>query len=394
MTALWAGPLIAIIIIAILETKLYPFKSFYVIAGVAFALVIGGSVYLAFFITPKAKGPASVSRVEIAIPNAPESAPPPLDAPAPMSPASEIRSFLNRWASELAKAAASPGEAETLFTLYCPDVQRLSVSGPISPQKFTTTLAGLPGMGIHVSGIDIDMDAEPTPTAAFTLSLIKADATVTQAVTLAVKHTDTGLQIARESGVWDALKALDEMTRQPPAPVAALSPPPNIPEALPETEEQKTVKTATDSPPVPWTVQMASYRKWEVAKHTATALLSKGEPIYTTPVEVPGKGIWYRMFYGRYPDKTAADAALAAVKKSGAATAITTRKPLFLNIVTSEAPDARDRLVTKLIALGAFPMMSDDASACRVGAYRHPEEARGMVKRLSDAGIAYTLVKP
>ncbi len=78
------------------------------------------------------------------------------------------------------------------------------------------------------------------------------------------------------------------------------------------------------NPPIPapaqdlqYAVQVSSFRKKEQAHALKTKLMKKGYSAFVKRIELPGnKGIWYRVYMGRYIDRSSAKDAAARFEKA------------------------------------------------------------------------------
>lgn len=86
-----------------------------------------------------------------------------------------------------------------------------------------------------------------------------------------------------------------------------------------------TKKVENTLPPIPrtretkksYTIYIESYPKEELALRAARKLNRSGYEIYVARVNVPGKGIWYRVLLGRFKDKEASRKVMKELKKKG-----------------------------------------------------------------------------
>ncbi len=112
-------------------------------------------------------------------------------------------------------------------------------------------------------------------------------------------------------GIWSgsSTAAIDPAVR-----VAATGPPSTVP-APPPPPRGTTI-------PV-WSVQAGSFREAAAAEALARTLKGAasldGDPVWTRAEEVPGLGVWYRVWVGRYERKEEGEAAVDRVRRSGRA---------------------------------------------------------------------------
>ncbi|RJQ63415.1 MAG: SPOR domain-containing protein [Desulfobacteraceae bacterium] len=121
---------------------------------------------------------------------------------------------------------------------------------------------------------------------------------------------------------YEALKATTEESPLPP-------PPPEKKESLPKKVDPKPVKEEPPASPVEpkeeqrqaepkedrISIQVASLQDRKDADKLVTILRVKGFPAYRTLVEVPGKGVWFRIRVGPYEKREEAFQAMFRLKK-------------------------------------------------------------------------------
>jgi cell division septation protein DedD len=119
--------------------------------------------------------------------------------------------------------------------------------------------------------------------------------------------------------------------------------------------------TASAAPgdPAPWSVHVGSYRSVEAARGVASDLARRGMTAFLSPVVLPEKGEWVRVYVGAFDDPEEARATLSELTTSGVV----------------EDGSVRDTPLAFLL-----------------GVYPTTEEARGRISELADRGIpAYAL---
>ncbi|MFH1981142.1 MAG: SPOR domain-containing protein [Pseudomonadota bacterium] len=103
----------------------------------------------------------------------------------------------------------------------------------------------------------------------------------------------------------------------PPAGAAAGATPPAVnrpkPAASPATAPADRPAPAATAPAEtserPYILQVASMKEGEAAAAMVEKLKKQGYPAYRESIEIPDKGVWYRVRVGAYPDREAAEAA-------------------------------------------------------------------------------------
>lgn len=111
--------------------------------------------------------------------------------------------------------------------------------------------------------------------------------------------------------------------RKPPAPLTAAVSEPKEAGVEKDTIEKReppnqieAVKPDSDNSQRKYTVQVASIRNLKEADKMVTRLKRKGYPAYKAIAKIPGKGIWFRIRVGPYPNKDEAQVALTELKRN------------------------------------------------------------------------------
>jgi cell division septation protein DedD len=107
-----------------------------------------------------------------------------------------------------------------------------------------------------------------------------------------------------------------------------------------------TAASAVPGRPAPWSVHVGSYRSVEAARGVASDLARRGKAAFLSPVVLPEKGEWVRVYVGAYDDPDEARAALSELTTSGMVEDGSVRDtPLaFLLGVYPTAEEARARI--------------------------------------------------
>jgi cell division protein FtsN len=169
----------------------------------------------------------------------------------------------------------------------------------------------------------------------------------------------------------------------------------------------KPPKTTAATPPgktpapavrsLPYTIQVSSFRDPRQSMQVAQKLNTGGDPAFTSPVDIAGKGEWYRVYIGNY--KTLAEAKTAALdlKRRKFRYAIVTRKPYTVQIGESIAQNSARELGSRLQARGYFsyslPAKTDpNRIRVLVGAFENEQAAASLSKQLRREGFNPTIV--
>jgi cell division septation protein DedD len=148
------------------------------------------------------------------------------------------------------------------------------------------------------------------------------------------------------------------------------------------------VARAVPGDPAPWSVHVGSYRSVEAARGVASDLARRGMAAFLSPVVLPEKGEWVRVYVGAYDDPDEARAALSELTTSGTVEDGSVRDtPLaFLLGVYPTAEEARAR-ISELAGRG-IPAYALGEGPVRVwaGAFQNEAESRLLASTLGSEG--------
>ena len=149
-----------------------------------------------------------------------------------------------------------------------------------------------------------------------------------------------------------------------------------------------TAASAVPGDPAPWSVHVGSYRSVEAARGVASDLARRGMAAFLSPVVLPEKGEWVRVYVGAYDDRDEARAALSELTTSGTVEDGSVRDtPLaFLLGVYPTAEEARAR-ISELAGRG-IPAYALGEGPVRVwaGAFENEAESRVLASALGSEG--------
>jgi cell division septation protein DedD len=158
-------------------------------------------------------------------------------------------------------------------------------------------------------------------------------------------------------------------------------------------------KAAATKPPVatikplPYTIQVSAFRDPQRSIQVARKLNTKGDPAFTCPVDISGKGKWHRVYIGNY--KTFADAKAAAndLKRRKFRYVNISKKPYTIQIGTAIPANEAQNLKSHLKAKGYFSYSlpaANDPNRIRIliGAFENIETAKGLARQLTADGFS------
>ena len=128
----------------------------------------------------------------------------------------------------------------------------------------------------------------------------------------------------------------------------------------------------------------------------ARKLNIKGDPAFTSPVDITGKGKWYRVYIGNYGTLAEAKAAANDLKRRKFRYVNVTRKPYTVQIGEPLSQSKARALQTRLQTKGYFGYRLPTAEGPNrvrilIGAFDDKRAAADLVRRLSADGFDPTI---
>jgi cell division septation protein DedD len=197
--------------------------------------------------------------------------------------------------------------------------------------------------------------------------------------------------------------ASDTSSTKPPKVAAKAQKAPAVSKTATTPAVAQTPKTAAAHPakgsgnlgPLPYTIQVSSYRNSQKSIEVATQLKNKGDPAFTSPVLIPEKGRWHRVYIGFYQTFAEAKKAANRLKKRNFSYTEVAKKPLAVQVgMTDSYKDARAfkaRLREKgYMAYSLLDRKGRKKTRILVGAYGSQKEARYLIEQLKKDGFTAT----
>ena len=143
---------------------------------------------------------------------------------------------------------------------------------------------------------------------------------------------------------------------------------------------------------LPYTIQVSAYRDPQQSMQVARKLNSSGNPAFTSPVDLTGKGKWYRVYIGNYGTLAEAKTAAKELKRRKFHYVNVTRNPYTVQVGEAVPQSTASELKTRLQAKGFFsyslPAKTDpDRIRILVGAFENKQAAANLSTRLKQAGF-------
>jgi len=169
--------------------------------------------------------------------------------------------------------------------------------------------------------------------------------------------------------------------------------------AAPAPERQKPAtapKTIEPSRPAgkpsPYTIQVSAFRDPQTSNRVARKLITGGDPAFTSPIDISGKGKWYRVYIGNYTTLEEAKIAAADLKKRKFRYVNIAKKPYTIEVgppaSESEAQKLRSTLEAKGYLAYILPAANDtDRVRVLIGAFESNQAAAPLAQKLKRDGF-------
>ena len=144
--------------------------------------------------------------------------------------------------------------------------------------------------------------------------------------------------------------------------------------------------------PLPYTIQVSAYRDPKTSNRVARKLITGGDPAFTSPVDLPEKGKWYRVYIGNYSTLAEAKTAATGLKNRKFRYVHIAKKPFTIQVghpaSESEAQKLEARLKTKGYLAYSLPVVSDQNQIrVLIGAFESRAAAESLTEQLKEDGF-------
>ena len=144
--------------------------------------------------------------------------------------------------------------------------------------------------------------------------------------------------------------------------------------------------------PLPYTIQVSAYRDRQKSIDVATKLKNSGDPAFISPVLIPGKGQWHRVYVGFYQSLDEAKKAAGRLKKRKFNYIEIAKKPLAVQVGLADSykdvKEFKSRLRDKgYMAYSLLDRKGRKKTRILIGAYGSENEARQLTEQLQKDGF-------
>ena len=123
----------------------------------------------------------------------------------------------------------------------------------------------------------------------------------------------------------------------------------------------------------------------------AKKLLTQGDPAFTCPVQISGKGKWHRVYIGYYKTHQDAKIAAAGLKKRNFRYVNVAKKPYAVQVGLADSKKEAQKLKSRLQAKGylpySLPAGTEQRTRILIGAYASKKEAAALTEQLKKDGF-------
>ena len=145
--------------------------------------------------------------------------------------------------------------------------------------------------------------------------------------------------------------------------------------------------------PLPYTIQVSAYRDQKKSLEVATKLKQNGDPAFSCPVMIPGKGQWHRVYLGFYQSLDEAKKAAGRLKKRKFNYIEIAKKPLAVQVGLADSYKDAKAVKSRLRDRGymAYSLLDRNGgkkTRILIGAYGSKMEAMQLMEQLQKDGFA------
>jgi len=168
--------------------------------------------------------------------------------------------------------------------------------------------------------------------------------------------------------------------------------PPQTKKPVKATATEKIKTAPLPAKTLPYTIQVSAFRDLQKSNQAARKLLTKGDPAFTCPVQISGKGKWHRVYIGYYKTHEEAEAAAAGLKKRSFRYVRIAKKPYAVQVglvgSEQEIQELKSRLQAKGYLAYSLPAETEKGKTrILVGAYESEEAAANLTTQLQKDGF-------
>ena len=190
------------------------------------------------------------------------------------------------------------------------------------------------------------------------------------------------------------LKAGADVKKAPANPKASKQP---VASKTPKRAAARSPKNTGNLGPLPYTIQVSAYHDSRISIDVATQLKNNGDPAFTSPVWIPGKGQWHRVYIGFYQTLAEAKKAATRLKKRKFNYTEIVNKPLAVQVGLADSYKDAKEFKAKLrdkgyMAYSLLDRKGRKKTRILIGAYGSEKEARPLIEQLQKDGFTVSVL--
>ncbi len=148
----------------------------------------------------------------------------------------------------------------------------------------------------------------------------------------------------------------------------------------------------------PFTIHVSSFKESQTAYRTALGLRKKGHPAFTSPAQVPGRGVWYRVLIGHFETRKKALAGAMELKRRKFRYTLAILLPFALQVEPVGSNLKPAELKTAFGLRGYLPYTTrngpeNETAQILMGAFKTAKRAHGFAQKLSKKGFQIKVVR-
>ena len=153
-------------------------------------------------------------------------------------------------------------------------------------------------------------------------------------------------------------------------------------------------------PPVtyPFTIHLYSFQDAEKAYRIALKLSKKGHPVFTAPIQIAGRGVWYRVLIGHFETRKEALASAMELKRRKFRYTLAMLLPFALQVEPAGSNPENAALDAAFGLRGYLPYKTrsgpeNEAPRMLIGAFKTHKRAHDFAQKLSKEGFQIKVVR-
>ncbi len=284
----------------------------------------------------------------------------------------EIKDFLMEWETAWEKTAGAGGDIDTYMTFFSDDftAKGLNKKGWKQDKRYKNRRKEW--ININISNIKLDSKNDSSVIVSFTQDFKSSNYSEKSLIYLELKKEDTEWKIF-------SIPSPDEM----------------IIADIPVTNGS----TAYTQGVYPFTIHASSFRNVDAVTRSMDEMRPAGLEVYACEAEIPGKGLWYRVFMGHFRTMRDARAAASRCKRSiNGFHGIPIKKPYAINLGAFTSAGELNKMMAELKRKGYTPykirdIRNSSKTWVLVGAFSSSGEAALINNQLQKSGFSPQVVR-